>query len=66
MLSQHYQGNGWWVAGGLLSLFLLSQILLGFWRDRKVGMPVDGKAVAGLSLVFLLFVVLAIYQVLTH
>ena len=66
MLSQHYQGNGWLVAFALFSLFMISQILLGSWRKRKVGMPVDVKAVVGVCLAFLLFVAFAIFQVLTH
>jgi hypothetical protein len=66
MIAQHYQGNMWWIGGGLFSLFMLSQSLWDAWRKRKVGIPVDVKFVVGLSLIFLLFFALSVYQVLTH
>lgn len=66
MLSQHYQGNAWWIMGGLISLFMALQVFWSAWQRRKVGMPVDVAAVAGVCTCFLVFVVLAIFQVLTH
>ena len=66
VLSQHYQGNAWWIAGGLVSLFLAFQVFWSAWQERKVGMPVDFVAVAGVCACFLVFVALAIIQVLTH
>jgi hypothetical protein len=55
-----------WIGFALLSLFLLSQVLWGVWQRRKAGMPVDVKAVVGVGLGFLLFVALAMFEVLTH
>lgn len=66
MLSQHYQGNTWWIMGGILSLFLAFLVLWDARQRRKVGMQVDVAAVAGVSACFLIFVALAIFQVLTH
>lgn len=66
MLSQHYQGNTWWIMGGLFSLFMVFVVLWSAWQRRKVGMSVDVAAVAGVSMCFLIFVALAIFQVLTH
>lgn len=66
MLSQHYQGTTWWIMGALFSLFMAFLVLRSAWQRRKVGMPVDVAAVAGLSTCFLIFVALAIFQVLTH
>ena len=66
MLSQHYQGNTWWIMGGLFSLFVAFLVVRNAWQRRKVGMPVDVAAVAGVSMGFLIFVALAIFQVLTH
>jgi hypothetical protein len=66
MGAQHYQGNAWWIFASLFSLFLLFQILWRAWQKRKVGIPVDVESVAALSLCFLIFFALAIYQVLTH
>jgi hypothetical protein len=66
MIAQHYQGNMWWIGAGLFSLFMLSQILWGAWRKRKVGMPVDVQAIVGLGLICLIFLAFAILQVLTH
>jgi hypothetical protein len=66
MIAQHYQGNMWSIGFGLLSLFILSQILWGALRKRKVGMPVDVQAVVAISLICLLFFAFAIFQVLTH
>ena len=66
MIAHHYQGNMGWIGFGIFSLFLLSQILRGAWRKHKAGIPVDVRGVVGLSLCFLLFFALAIFQVLTH
>ena len=66
MLSQHYQGNTWWIMGALFSLFMAFLVVRNAWQRRKVGMPVDVTAVACVSMGFLIFVALAIFQVLTH
>jgi hypothetical protein len=66
MLSQHYQGNTWWIMGGLFSLFIIVLVLWSAWQRRKVGMRVDVAAVVGVSACLFVFVVLAIVQVLTH
>jgi hypothetical protein len=66
MIAHHYQGNMWWIGVGLFSLFMLSQILLGAWRKRNVGMPVNVQAVVAVSLFCLLFLAFSVFQVLTH
>jgi hypothetical protein len=66
MFAHHYQGNAWWIAWGLFVLFLLSQALLSLRQKRKIGMPVGPRDVIAVCVVFLLFVALAIFQVLTH
>ncbi len=66
MIPQQYQGNMVWIGFGLFSLFMLSQVLWGAWRKRKVGMPVDVQSVVGFSLICLSFLALALFQVLTH
>jgi hypothetical protein len=66
MVPEQYQGNMVWIGFGLFSLFMLSQFLWGAWRKHKVGMPVDVHAVVGMSLLFLIFFALALFQVLNH
>ena len=65
MIAQHYQGNMWWIGAGLMSLFMLSQLLWGLAKVSS-GMPVDVRPVVGLSLICLLFLAFALFQVLTH
>lgn len=66
MIAHTYQGNGWWIAEAIFSLFLIVQVILGARARHKAGFPVDVKPVIGLCLGFLVFVALAVYQVLTH
>jgi hypothetical protein len=66
MLARSYQGNWAWIAFGLISLFLLSQVLSDVKAKHRAGFPVDARGVIGLVLVFLIFAGLALFQVLTH
>jgi hypothetical protein len=66
LFSRSYQGNGWWIGFGLLSLFLLSQFLLEVRRRRGVGMPVDVNDVITMCVFCLGFLAVAVWQVLTH
>jgi hypothetical protein len=66
MLSRHYQGNTWWIMAGIFSLFMISYILKSARDKRKVGIPVDVAAVTGMCVFILIFVAVAIFQVLTH
>jgi hypothetical protein len=59
------QYGGWWVFFAVSLLFLLSQILLGAKRRRTAGFPVDVRAVI-VCIIFLGFVAVAIFRVLTH
>lgn len=61
-----YQGNAWWAFLGIGSLVMLSYFLLGVRRKRKAGIPIDVRMVVGMSLWFLAFFALALYQVLSH
>jgi hypothetical protein len=66
LLNGPYQGNAWWIGGGLLSLFILSQMLLVARRKRKAGMPVDTGDIITACIFCLGVVAVAIFQVLTH
>lgn len=66
MLPRHYQGNAWWIMFGIFSLFMMSHTLKSAWDKHKAGIPVDVSAVTGMCVFLLLFVAVAVFQVLTH
>jgi len=66
VIAHHYQGNLWMSGFAVYSFFLGSQVLWGAWQRDRAGMPVDFKAVTGISLLFFGFCALAIFEVLTH
>lgn len=66
MLSHTYQGNSWWIAMALFSLFMMVQSLLQLRTKRKAGFPVEKIHVVQACVMWLLFVAMAVYQVLTH
>jgi hypothetical protein len=61
-----YQGNAWWALGGLGSLLMLSQVLLGAWRKRKAGLPVDARGIIVACVFFVGIFIIALLQVLSH
>jgi len=66
LFSPSYQGNGWWLLFGLFSLFMLAHFLFGVRAKRRAGRSISiGEIVRG-SVFLLMFVVVAMYQVLTH
>jgi hypothetical protein len=66
ILDVSYQGNAWWAICGLATLFILFVILLGARRRRKIGLPVDRRAVIFACVVLLGLFALALFQVSTH
>jgi hypothetical protein len=61
-----YQGNGWWIVVGLVSLFMFSRALSHAWSKHKDGLPVDIRAVVFICIAFLGFFAFAMFQVITH
>jgi hypothetical protein len=66
LLNAPYQGNVWWGLFAAFGTFLLVRVLLGFRRKRNAGEPVTVSEVIGASLVCLMFIGVAVYQILTH
>ena len=66
ILDVPYQGNAWWVVVGLGSLVLLAYFLWRVKGKRKVGLPVDVRAVIVACIFFLGVFALAVFQVLSH
>ena len=66
MIAHAYQGNGWWTALALFALFMMVQTLLSLRTKRKAGFPISTQQIIGACVMWLLFVAMAVYQVLTH
>jgi LPXTG-motif cell wall-anchored protein len=66
LLGPRYQGNGWWIIIGLISLLILSHVLFAARRRRKAGLPVNVQGTIGACIFCLGFVALALFQVLSH
>jgi len=66
MIAHAYQGNGWWTAFALFALFMMVQTLLSLRTKRKAGFPIRTQQIIGSCVIWLLFVAMAVYQVLTH
>jgi hypothetical protein len=66
MMARAYQGNGWWIAFALFALFMMVQTLLSLRTKRKAGFPISTLQIIRSCGMWLFFVAIAVYQVLTH
>ena len=66
VFSRTYQGNAWWTFCAVVSIVLLVRVALEFRRKHRAGEAVRSGDVIRTSVVFLMFLGIAIYQILTH
>ena len=66
LFSPTYQGNLWWGFMAILGVLLLGWVLLESRRKHRAGEPVKPGDLIRACLACLLFIGVAIYQVLTH
>jgi hypothetical protein len=61
-----YQGDAFWIAIALVSLFVIFWTLLGVRRDRRANIPVNVGAAVSKCIAFSGFVAIAIFEVWVH
>jgi hypothetical protein len=66
VLSVPYQGNAWWTLFGMGSLLMLCHVLSRILKRRQDGLPVDVENVVAGCVLPLFFLLISIYQVLSH
>jgi hypothetical protein len=71
-LSQHvlldlpYQGNIWWAFMGVFSILMLAHVLFRLRQRHRAGQKVYVNQVIGAIIIFSIFMVISISQVITH